>query len=248
MLNQAIKQAAGFQQILRKCRKAEHFEAIEQSTSPIPQLFEALEIWNKGEMLRAEIEARILADEDPAAIASKAGVETQVIELFEVYFCDLRSRLEIPGIITHIALEQQLQRDLDPKDYPKLWKHLGYASRSGHVVDQLIHGRVLSADPQAAKEVLTFFRQDAWDTLAMRAAIAMRTLPMENPRVAVQVMKMWVRLEEIQARSKRREKSPHVDITPNVEAFFGELKRMFVPAHELETLFRPTHAAVASNS
>jgi len=236
LLDRPIVQASRLQKALWRCRNERHFAAIESCREPYPQLMTALDIWHSGGLLRDQIEARVLADEDPASISLKTGFEPEVIHQYELHFCDLRSRLDAPAVINNLAIGQWVQDEPDARGQTTLWKAIGYASRSGHVLDQLIYGRVLSNDPATTKEVAEFFRRDAWATLSMRAAIAIRTLPLDDPRIAIQIVRMAVRLEELQRRARRREKTEHVDITANTTAFFNELKRMYSRSPELERL------------
>lgn len=65
-----------------------------------PDDYRAIEIYHDGQgEMRAILEARLLAGETPPQIAAKFGVPIMVVQLYELYYFDVRSRLKCSDFI-----------------------------------------------------------------------------------------------------------------------------------------------------
>ena len=75
---------------------------------------------------RAELEARVLADQSIGEISSTMGVPFGVISAFEALFFDVRPRLEESSWIIYEVIGLRPEGPLQPQDVLAAWKYLGF--------------------------------------------------------------------------------------------------------------------------
>ena len=122
------------------CVKALHREACgRRPYRPDPELMQARQFAQLHDWSRAELEARILADQPIRAISSAMGVSTGVISTFEGVFFDVRPRLGAQGWILRQVIGLKPSGPLLPHDVIEAWKYLGFL-HGPSTVDALVTG------------------------------------------------------------------------------------------------------------
>ena len=86
----------------------------------------AFDLSRKPDWLRAELEARILADQPVGEISSAMGVPAGVISAFEAMFFDVRPRLAMGAWIALDVIGLKPMEPLAPLDVVAAWKLLGF--------------------------------------------------------------------------------------------------------------------------
>jgi len=89
--------------------------------------------------LRAELEARLLANEPVAEIARKNSLNESVITVYTSIFFDIANRLTAPSWIKHFVVDAAHQEGLAASNKHAAWKALGYAYGPA-MVDFLVSG------------------------------------------------------------------------------------------------------------
>jgi len=221
--DQHIATASDFQRLLINATDAD----MECLAAQMPQLFTAHALYQRGpDRLRFEVEARILAKEPFAAISRKTGISAGAIAAYEIIFFSVLDRLEATSYITRIVIGPKLQKGLTPADIDVLWKFYGYHGGS-HVLDQLIYGQNDTQQPTCAAEVGRFIGADISTTLAQKAAIAVRTMRLDDPKAVRTLFRTYHHLQELNKR--RRKESPQIDATLNFNVFTNEIDRILGP-------------------
>jgi hypothetical protein len=87
----------------------------------------ACRIWNNRDpVVRAEVEARILAGETDEIVARRVGYPVDAVAAFERLFFNVRERIEATSYIMIFVIGPAVHLGLSPDDYPAIWKLLGY--------------------------------------------------------------------------------------------------------------------------
>ena len=106
---------------------------------PQPDVQYAFDLCRKPDWLRAELEARILADQPVGEISSTTGVPERVISAFEAMFFDVRTRLAMGGWIVHDCIGMEPGQPLPRQDVKRAWKYFGFL-HGAITVDALVTG------------------------------------------------------------------------------------------------------------
>ena len=99
----------------------------------------AFDLSRKPDWLRAELEARILADQPVGEISSEMGVPAGEISAFESMFFDVRPRLAMGGWIVHDCIGMEPGQPLPRQDVKRAWKYFGFL-HGAITVDALVTG------------------------------------------------------------------------------------------------------------
>ena len=91
-----------------------------------PDLEHAFNISRKPDWLRAELEARILADQPVGEISSAIGLPDKVISAFEAMFFDVRPRLAMGAWIALNVIGLKPMEPLAPLDVAAVWRLFGF--------------------------------------------------------------------------------------------------------------------------
>ena len=113
-----VRRAARY---LRELRKG-----FDRAVRLDPDLAAAHQIAGQHSLKRFEFEARILARQPANEIAPRCHLATNVIEVYQQLFFDVRDRLDTPSWITHQVLGPKAWEPLERDDIEWLWKDLGY--------------------------------------------------------------------------------------------------------------------------
>ena len=88
---------------------------------------------------RAELEARILANQSISQISATMGLSQEVITVFEALFFDVRRRLGAQDWVLFSLLGSRMFRPQKPEDVTLAWRVLGYQFGPA-MVDALVNG------------------------------------------------------------------------------------------------------------
>lgn len=182
----------------------------------LPWIYQATEIWQGDDLLHSEIEARLLASEDFNSIAAKTGVRVEIVGAYERMFFNVLDRLNAPSWVTNYAIGKKIHHGLTSKHFTTLWKAYGYWG-GPLVLDSLIYQSFGATRPTQASDTSKFFRDDIWSQLQQKVALAVRTMSLDDPRAAMGLLRVAIRMKEIEGRRKSRH-DEHLAITANLDA------------------------------
>ena len=129
--------------------------------------------------------------------------------------------LDAPGFITHRVIRLYEDGGLKPNDLDRLWKFYGYWG-GPLLLDELVYDDMPSLPKPATKsDVKRFLAADIRSLIKRRAAFALRTLPLDNPKVAMKLVKVYAQIQEIEGRERRANQQANVapNFQQNIEAF-----------------------------
>jgi len=197
-LDHDASQALILQRAIARCGTDEHLLAISQEcAAPWPAMLEAVFVWKQGGSFRDLIEARLLSGECCEQIAVKTGATSELIRWYSSLFFDVADKLNAPDYITTVLIGNGLH-DLSLDDNRTLWRAYGYWG-GGDVLDMVVHGHSRDPDGRVGK----FFREDFRQQLALKAAVAIRSLDLTDPKIALRVAKLWQRWQEVELRRQQ---------------------------------------------
>jgi hypothetical protein len=98
-------------------------EAVLADTGP---LMSAIEFATGDSLRRAELEARVLAEQPIAEIADRLCVSPSVVAAYEYFFWDVRPHLSVDVWIRHHAIRWDHAFVLPRRAVPLLWRLVGY--------------------------------------------------------------------------------------------------------------------------
>lgn len=113
--------AQRFHDALSKQLSADHGELYDQ----FPDLYVAWDIYaDSGSYRQAELEARILAQEDFRQIANKMCLSTDIVAIYEAVFYNVLDRIDSASYILHFALNTEYPDSL--RYDTGMWRFFGY--------------------------------------------------------------------------------------------------------------------------
>ena len=89
--------------------------------------------------IKAELEARILANQSIRAISATMGISQEVIAVFEAMFFDVRGRLAAQDWVMHSVLGSTIDPAWKPHDVMRAWREIGYLFGPG-LLNVLVNG------------------------------------------------------------------------------------------------------------
>jgi hypothetical protein len=184
----ATRAGWGFFCALRRCRTEEDRERLAHGHPAVAAAHDFAQ--TAGPLRRAELEARLLADEPDDVIAARMGLTPATVAAFhEVYFC-VRPYLQCEAYIVNVALGGcRVHYGLRPDDHGLLLKVFGFAM-GGLAVDDLLD---YFAHPLAVPACLDGLDLDALRRLAGRLRTRLLVLALTTPAAALPAEE-WLRL------------------------------------------------------
>lgn len=134
---------------------------------------------NSDQPLIAELEARVLAGSDDAAIARRFGWRRGDVDAYVRLFYDVRSRLQTPSYILHFAGGACFDLAVDAPIHA-LWRPFAYAGGL-YALEALLDIGSESSKPGTPSELAEFFAGNAKFTAIRKLALAARRLPSSAP-------------------------------------------------------------------
>lgn len=86
----------------------------------------ARSLYEGDTLLRASLEARVLANQSPAEIANRMRIPAEVVTEFEDYFFSVRERFHMTGWIAHEAIRRRPTGELLAGDVGPFWRWVGF--------------------------------------------------------------------------------------------------------------------------
>ena len=145
---------------------------------------------------RYMIESHILAREDDFAIGYRCGMPPGVIATYENVFFNVREKLHHRGYVINTVLGAAIHRGLQDRDYDLLWKLYGYFL-GPHVVDALQSKFASPAWCGTVDGVGSALMDDAISTLKLKAAVAAKTVPV-NQQTQIALMEQFTKFVEVE--------------------------------------------------
>jgi hypothetical protein len=191
-----VKLAFKFQKDFGKCKDDfDRYRLMERE----PDIYFAYTIRSmdeKKQPMMQEIEARILADEAFDKIADRCGCSPLTIEIYENLFFHVTDRLKNTSYILHQVMGPTIYKGFGEKDYNLLWKLYGYFCGS-KVLDALTTTFINPTKPENAEQVNALFVDDTKQVMKMKAAIAARTVGV-NQFTQLSILEMYTKFLEIE--------------------------------------------------
>ena len=202
----------------RRLETARTRQAMLRACFSFEPLFRAYELYSRSEMesTRCEIEARILARESFAEIADKTCADPTVVQMFEECFFNVLDRLDSPSYVVNVVLRRSVAAGLATREFDCLLKMLGYWLGPA-AVDLMVYHAPPGNRATTADELLDTLEKDTRSTIALKAMLAARMMPI-NWQTQSELLKLQTRILE----SERSRSGPDIAteaILENVKEF-----------------------------
>lgn len=212
-----IKRAVKF---LKEDAKAVTPRAQAALAEKTPDIFWAYHIWSSSTNLqRYSIEAYILARMDAWTLARECRVATNVIRAFEALFFNVADSLGHTLYIVNCVFGPSVHMGLTTREYDVLWKLYAYFLGPA-VLTALINKFATVGWCPAQGNVDATFKQDAAETLAVKSAIAAKTLQVTD-RNQIRILEVFTKFVEIE-RLSGGANSSESQILSGIQAMMGE--------------------------
>ena len=174
---------------------------------------------------RWELEARILANEPSESIGQRFDLSPEAVDWYEAVFFNVRDRLRATGYITHQVIRLHDPWKGLPNDLERFWKFFGYWG-GPRAIDELASG-LAAPFPTADKvDFRKCINEHLGTMVHCKAFVALEMLPLDDPATAMQFLKIWVRIMELESREQRRNQAgPEVNITLNIQYFLDYMQK-----------------------
>ncbi len=192
-----VRAAYKFQKDLEACRSDyDKYELMER----YPDIYFAYAIRGNDDKktltVRSEIEARLLANESNETLADRCGCTAGTVECFEKLFFNVREKLKNTTYILHQALGPAIYKGLHEREHDLLWKLYGYFCGS-YVIDALTTTFTKSDKPDSKEQVDALFIDDTKQVMRRKAAIAARTVGV-NEFTQLRLLEIYAQFLEIE--------------------------------------------------
>lgn len=180
-LDEWVRRAIRFQQARAKATTP---AAESQLAYRFSDIYWATRLWDdigdkSRKLLKTELEARVLANDDRDRIAERIGTTEEVIAAYEKLFFDVAGKLKNRSYIMHCVIGPSLHHGLSERDYDVIWKMFGYAG-GPLVLDVFVETVAQTTFPTDRSQVSGFISGMAHDALRRKAAIAAHTIQVNN--------------------------------------------------------------------
>lgn len=196
----------------------------------------AYDVWDEisstSNGCRAELEARILANQPFEEIGQKLSMSAEATAAYEAAFFNVTDRLDNEGYIVHQAIGDRLHQGLSDRDFPLLLKAFAYFSHSAPVVDALISTFPQGRESVAVADVGAYFASDTRWNMARKASLASRMLGL-NSMSHIQLLEIVARIEEATGGSGTGANSNYLE---NLKALMGNIPMVFGHNVQVNTL------------
>jgi hypothetical protein len=192
-----------------------------------PALNEAFAVYHDGSTpTRWELEARILAGESDEVIGRQFSLQPEAVRWYEAIFFNVRDRLQAKSYITNHVIRLYQQGGNPGVNLETLWKWYGYWGGS-RVLDAIVSNFAALPQPTDSNQVEQYFDEQLKQAIKYRAAVATQAIPWDDPKWAPRILKIWLRMLEIENRQSRsRQSKTEVDIMLNMQALVDYMKRI----------------------
>jgi len=170
---------------LRRCRSDAERQVL---LARMPIVAGAFAIYEAGGLVRAALEARVLAGETVEAIATKAALPANVVACYEDLFYAVRVHLGSRDYVRTYLLPPP--RDAQATDYETLWKWFGFLAGPA-VLDEIMGTVSPTSQPQNSAQVQAFLTDAARAGVRRQLAQAARTLTPNDPQAAAALLRMF---------------------------------------------------------
>lgn len=148
---------------------------------------------------RAQLDALILAGKSPDRIANIMGLPEAVVTQYESWWFDVRDRLKHKGWVAAKVIGSLLQGP-PALILPALIRAYGYHTKDSRIVNRVVSMFDSKTTRNMARDPVTFFSKDAVAAGGLKAALAVRLMPLGSKTYA-QVMELHHDAMEIAAKS-----------------------------------------------
>ncbi len=162
-----------------------------------PRLYAAYAIWSdKNRLPRHELEARIMAREEPESIAHKLAIpDPRSVQWYEDLFFHARDRLDNRGYVGGIVIGESLHYGATERDLDILWKTFGW--RCGPAMLDILCQRDFPMPKLGdAQGFAAAVERAVQAQVGLKALLATFLMPINNFTQQV-ILDTYTRLEEI---------------------------------------------------
>jgi len=168
---------------------------------------------------RFEVEARVLTGQTTAEIAEDIDASPELVQWYEDWFFDVRPKLHLPSYITQVVFGRSIQAGLSDRQYDLLWKIYAYWG-GPWALEAIMYRFARPKKPETVEQADSFFRDDSSRTLAIKASVAMRTMPV-SWQTQEPIMNLYFRMQEMERSAG--EGSSQAAVEENVKVFMENL-------------------------
>lgn len=169
------------------------------------------------DLLRCELEARLLAAQDYDAIASRVGCSSDVVRAYHELYYQVRPKLTNRSYILHRAIGPAVQRQLSADNFDALWKLYGYFG-GPHVVDAVVDKFTCASRCLRPDDVPAFIEDAVLGNIRRNAMIVTHTM-LINGQTQGRILNAWMKLREIEAIAETGS-SATASLLSNLDACF----------------------------
>ena len=177
---------------------------------------------------RYAVEAYLMARQTDREVGLRCGVPPEVVNAYESLFFNVREKLNYPEYILHCVLGESIQKGIESRNFDLLWKLYGYFC-GPHLVASLTSGFPVNVWCQSSDSVSSAIQDDAIATMKLKAAIAAKTIPV-NQRTQLGLLEQFTKFVEIERLSETDGKSKEV-VMSHLAAALASLPMRVGPNH-----------------
>jgi hypothetical protein len=231
--DEATGRAVTFLRAWRRCRTERQFSGLRRRD---PDLFAAHALQESQSRTRMEIEARLLAGQSVAEVASRASLPLAVVEVFEKVFFNVCDSLSATGWVMAHAVGSKFFGRVAAEDFAVVVK--GLAFRHGPVLLNAILATVMDHNGRFTTTKASDFTTAEGRLAARTALFLLPHLARQNPALVLEIS----RINELIAQIEHDEASspaPRIDLLTLVDSLTSRDAPIPVPDRTEEAALEP---------
>ena len=166
------------QAAIRLRRRIEQGQPFKRPTEQMKATLKARQVYENDDMLRWEVEARLLVGQSDLEIHRQTGIQPSVIDVYERVFCHVRDCLQASSYLREQAVGDRFCTGFHDNDLKQFWLWLALSGQE-LVVDEAISVFKNAHHPDEPETVSIYLREDV--PMMWRAFVANVVLPLDYP-------------------------------------------------------------------
>jgi len=145
---------------------------------------------------RAEVEARIIANQPRGQIAVRTGIPESTLEAYETNFYDVRDKLIHSSYVLHTLVGTAMHRGIQERDYALVWKYIAF-THGVFAFEAMLTQSIQPGKPKDATGVRACFADAGHSDLLRKQMLAAKSVPL-NQFTQIQVLEVYAKFVEME--------------------------------------------------
>ncbi len=198
-----MKTAAKFQQAMAACKSPRELEAVRRKS---PDLCLAYDIYLDDGVLRAQLEAFVLAGLADAQVAAKCGLPVEVVAVYADLFLDVREHLKAVDWLYGKLVGAGIWQGFRDGELRAFWAWCALAG-GPFSLEFLVNAYIRLMQPKERPSLRVYLQEDEGVPLGLQALVAVKMLPCQEVTSIVGAVQRQLATAKAQGSREAKERA-----------------------------------------